>query len=103
MRQSQQPVCTLALLFGIAGSLACGLHPASAAKKATGRSPTTVTACSTSGHHGCYTAPVRMTALGPQMRLKGGTWIWCEESCQDTLRRATIDFWDDQSERGGGN
>lgn len=59
----------------------------------------TVTACSTYGRHGCYTAPVRQTPLGPQMRLKGGTWIWCEGDCRDTLRRETIDFWDDQNER----
>ena len=59
----------------------------------------TVTACSTNGRHGCYTAPVRQTRLGPQMRLKGGTWIWCEGDCRDTLRRATIDFWDDQRDR----
>lgn len=59
----------------------------------------TVTACSTYGRHGCYTAPVRQTPLGPQMRLKGGTWIWCEGDCRDTLRRETIDFWDDQRER----
>ena len=60
----------------------------------------TVTACSTNGRHGCYTAPVRQTPLGPQMRLKHGTWIWCEGDCRDTLRRATIDFWDDQRDRG---
>ena len=57
-----------------------------------------VTACSTYGE-GCYTAPVRQTSVGPQVRLKGGTWIYCEVDCQDTLRRATVDFWHDQRER----
>lgn len=57
-----------------------------------------VTACSTYGE-GCYTAPVRQTSVGPQVRLKGGTWIYCEVDCRDTLRRATVDFWHDQRER----
>lgn len=72
------------------------LSPIAAAAKS---QPTTVTACSTNGRSGCYTAPLRQTTLGPQMRLKGGTWIWCEGDCSDTLRRATIDFWDDQRDR----
>ena len=57
-----------------------------------------VTACSTYGE-GCYTAPVRQTSVGPQVRLQGGTWIYCEADCRDTLRRATVDFWHDQRER----
>lgn len=63
-------------------------------ERATGK----VTACSTYGE-GCTTAPVRQTSVGPQVRLKGGTWIYCEVDCQDTLRRATVDFWHDQRER----
>lgn len=58
----------------------------------------TVTACSRYGSD-CYTAPVRQTSLGPKMQLKGGTWIWCETDCRDTLRRETVDFWQDQMER----
>jgi hypothetical protein len=57
-----------------------------------------VTACSTYGE-GCTTAPVRQTSVGEQVRLKGGTWIYCEVDCRDTLRRATVDFWHDQRER----
>ena len=59
----------------------------------------TVTACSAYGRHGCVTAPVRMTSLGPQFRSPGGNGTWCEHDCRDTLRRATVDFWDDQNER----
>jgi hypothetical protein len=59
----------------------------------------TITACSTYGHHTCVTAQVRQTPLGPQFRKKGGAWNWCEGDCRDTLRRDTVDFWDDQSER----
>jgi hypothetical protein len=41
--------------------------------------------------------PVR---LGPQGRLEvrmpGGTWIECGQSCRDTLRRETVDFWQER-------
>ena len=61
-----------------------------------------VTACSRYGN-GCYRAPVRAGRFGPEMRLKGGTWIDCEGSCIDTLREKTIDFWETQRERNGGD
>lgn len=60
-----------------------------------------VTACSRYGN-GCITVPVRAGRFGPEMRLKGGTWIDCRGSCIDTLREETIDFWDTQRERHGG-
>ncbi|MGQ0456124.1 MAG: hypothetical protein ACT4OU_03570 [Hyphomicrobium sp.] len=58
----------------------------------------TVTACSKYGSR-CIVAPVRLTSLGPQYRSPGGNWTWCEHDCPDTLRRDTVDFWDDQRER----
>lgn len=58
-----------------------------------------VTACSTYGNHGCVTAKIRQTQLGLQYRSKGGSWIWCEHDCRDTIRRDTVDFWNDQLER----
>lgn len=57
-----------------------------------------ITACSKYGSN-CVTAKVRLTKLGPQYRSPGGNWIWCEYDCVDTLRRDTVDFWDDQRER----
>jgi len=40
------------------------------------------------------TAPVRISALGRrEVRLPGGTWIECRQSCANTLRQETIDFW----------
>ena len=40
------------------------------------------------------TAPVRNGAEGRgEVRLPGGTWIDCHISCRETLRRETIDFW----------
>ena len=43
-------------------------------------------------------APVRRNAAGRlEFRLRGGTWIECGQSCSETLRRTTIDFWDIQA------
>jgi hypothetical protein len=41
------------------------------------------------------TAPVRPGGPNgrPQVQLPGGTWIDCQYSCSDTLRRETVDFW----------
>jgi hypothetical protein len=35
-----------------------------------------------------------------EVRLPGGTWVECVRSCSDTLRRQTVDFW--QNYGGGG-
>jgi hypothetical protein len=67
----------------------------------TGRNVGTVTACSTNGHFTCYSAPVRTGRYGKVMRLNGGTWISCEGDCRDTLRKETVDFWDEQRLNGG--
>jgi hypothetical protein len=40
------------------------------------------------------TAPVRVSAQGRrEVRLPGGTWIECRQTCTNTLRQETIDFW----------
>jgi hypothetical protein len=39
-------------------------------------------------------APVRHADLGDQVRLPGGTWVYCELSCEYTLRKQTLDFWE---------
>ncbi|MDX2307778.1 MAG: hypothetical protein NW216_06045 [Hyphomicrobium sp.] len=64
-------------------------------EKATGK----VTACSWQNEDRCYTAKIEKGRFGPQMRLNGGTVLDCAGDCRDTLRRATVDFWDDQRER----
>ena len=38
-------------------------------------------------------APVRRAALGDQVRLPGGAWVYCEFSCEYTLRKQSLDFW----------
>ncbi|MFZ1108405.1 MAG: hypothetical protein WAN43_08675 [Rhodomicrobium sp.] len=47
-------------------------------------------------------APVRRAELGDQVRLPGGTWVYCEFSCEYTLRRQSLDFWQSHG-AGGGN
>jgi len=60
----------------------------------------TVSACSIYGN-GCTSAPVRRAGNDYEFRLPGGTWVSCKQSCQDTLRRETVDFWETQRENGG--
>jgi hypothetical protein len=57
-----------------------------------------VSVCSKYGSE-CYTAKLIRSPVGWKMRLKGGTEIHCGVTCDDTLRRATVDFWEDQRER----
>ena len=47
--------------------------------------------------HGSVSAPVRYTSKGPQIRLPGGSWLYCDHLCSETLRLATVDFWESES------
>jgi len=50
--------------------------------------------------HGTATAPVRRNSKGRlEVGLPGGTWYECAFSCSDTLRRQTVDFWENHSGR----
>lgn len=51
--------------------------------------------------HGTVSGPVRDTARGPQVRLPGGSWIYCRVSCRETLREETVDFWETRAPGGG--
>lgn len=75
--------------------MAC-MAPAIAAE--TGSRASAITACSKNGHHTCYTATIGEGRYGPKLRLKHGTWIDCDGDCRDTLRRSTVDYWDDRRE-----
>lgn len=48
------------------------------------------------------TAPVRKGRFGDQVRTPGGNWYDCEITCEYTLRRLTVDFWEGQGQ-GDGN
>ena len=52
--------------------------------------------------NGSVSGPVRMTRLGPQVRLPGGTWEYCRRSCSETLRVETVDYWEGRSDGRGG-
>jgi hypothetical protein len=45
---------------------------------------------------GTVSGPVRPGRHGLEVRLPGGTWIDCGRSCSDTLRRQSVDFWENQ-------
>jgi hypothetical protein len=45
-------------------------------------------------------APVRRAEHGDQVRLPGGTWVYCEFSCEYTLRKQSLDFWEGASGQG---
>lgn len=83
----------------IAAALSAGVvQTADARQPSNPDSRPTIVACSKYGSK-CISAKVRATDLGLQYRSPGGSWIWCEHDCVDTLRRDTVDFWDDQRER----
>lgn len=46
--------------------------------------------------------PVRQTSLGLQVKLPGGSWVYCRRSCSETLRVETVDFWASRNNPGGG-
>lgn len=51
--------------------------------------------------NGRVSGPVRDTARGRQVRLPGGSWIYCRATCTDTLREETVDFWESRAPGGG--
>lgn len=52
--------------------------------------------------NGSISGPVRMTDVGPQVRLPGGTWTHCRRSCSETLRVETVDIWEGRSDGSSG-
>jgi hypothetical protein len=43
--------------------------------------------------------PVRAGEWGDQVRTPAGNWYDCEITCEYTLRRLTVDFWEGQGKR----
>jgi hypothetical protein len=90
----------MALAIGVCLSLTLTAPPAEAhylSKRE--RTAGLVTACSWQNSDRCYTARIVPHRLGPKLQLKSGMLIDCAGDCRDTLRRETVDFWDDQRER----
>lgn len=42
--------------------------------------------------------PVRAARLGKQVKLPGGAWVYCEITCEYTVRRMSLDFWEGQGQ-----
>ncbi|HWV81350.1 MAG TPA: hypothetical protein VNZ50_07960 [Hyphomicrobiaceae bacterium] len=84
----------------VAATILGAMSSADAQSRRRGGGEGTVSACSIYGN-GCTSAPVRRAGNDYEFRLPGGTWVSCKQSCQDTLRRETVDFWETQRENGG--
>lgn len=76
------------------------MSPADAQSRRSSRGEGVVKACSIYGN-GCTRAPIRRASNDYEFRLPGGTWVSCKQSCKDTLRRETVDFWETQRENSG--
>ena len=59
-----------------------------------------VTAVSRFGN-GTVSGPVRMTSVGYDVRLPGGTWVGCRTSCSETLRVQTVDIFENNGSLSG--
>lgn len=95
----KQKYFTVAAMF--LGLFAIGSTSSLAGDVSSHLSRSLVTACSWYGHQTCYTAPLQRDAHGKKLVLHHGTRIDCGRDCENTLREATVDFWDTMRENGG--
>ncbi len=96
MRRISQPLAAIGLASGLVlGVDATVLGDAAAQRARDGRGPAHVVAESRWGH-GSVSGPVRRGRNGWEVRMPGGTWLECKRSCSETLRLATVDFWETQ-------
>ena len=51
--------------------------------------------------NGSVSGPVRATNVGYQVRLPGGTWVYCRTSCSETLRVQTVDIFENNGSLAG--
>ncbi len=50
-------------------------------------------------HPRSVVVPVREAPLGKQVKLPdGGSWVYCEITCEYTVRRMSLDFWEGQGQ-----
>jgi hypothetical protein len=50
--------------------------------------------------HGTVSGPVRRGARNLEVRLPGGSWVDCGKDCGETLRRQSVDFWENHGRDG---
>lgn len=66
-----------------------------------GKTDGTVVVAESRYGHGTVSGPVRQDARGRlQVRLPGGSWIDCTGPCSETLRRESVDFWENHGRDG---
>lgn len=93
---------TCLMIGALSGCIAIGATASQAGDGAfSSRSQNIVTACSRYGNYPCYTAPLRRGVNGKKLELRHGALIDCGRDCENTLREATVDFWDTMRENGG--
>ena len=85
--------CLAAAVLGLAATAPATARPVHRGSQGEG----VVVAESRFGN-GVVAGPVRWHRLGPQVRLPGGTWVYCRRSCD---RNATVDFWEAKGLGGG--
>jgi hypothetical protein len=96
MRRMTLPIAGIVLASGLALCVdAAILGDATAQRARDGRPPDYVVAHSRWGH-GSISGPVRRGRNGWEVRMPRGTWLECKRSCSETLRLATVDFWETQ-------
>ena len=83
-----------ALVLGVADAR-LGDAVAQKARDGARKTPAIVVAESRWGH-GTVSGPVRRGPNGWEVRMPRGTWLECKRSCSETLRLATVDFWETQ-------
>ena len=77
-----------------AGLLMAAAIPAEAQRRQHGHGGTVV--AESNYGNGTVAGAVREGHNGLQVQLPGGTWVDCVRSCSDTLRRQSVDFWQNQ-------
>jgi hypothetical protein len=50
--------------------------------------------------HGKVSGPVRKGTRNLEVQTPGGSWIDCARNCAETLRRETVDFWENHGRDG---
>lgn len=90
----------LSAIAGLAVVLSAGAADAQSRKR--GSNDGHVRTCSIYGN-GCTSAPIRRGQFDYEFRMPGGTWVSCRTDCKTAIREETVDFWETQRERNGGD
>lgn len=101
--QTRRPFAIVGAATATVVALIATVGPASAGRHYRGQSEASVVVAESRFGNGTISGPVRLTRLGRQVRLPGGTWEYCRRSCSETLRVNTVDFWESKSGGGSGS